>query len=56
MDKATMIEAYCEFKTKKTDPKILISEAMKTAKNYGESEKKGYINAILSKLIIDNEE
>jgi transcription termination factor NusB len=54
MDKAILLETISEYKTNKNaNKKILISEAMKTAKNFGEPDNKGYINAVLDKILIN---
>jgi transcription termination factor NusB len=52
VDKAILLTAISEFKSIKIDAKIIIDQALVTAKYYGEQNSSGYINAILDKILI----
>ncbi|MDR2829349.1 MAG: transcription antitermination protein NusB [Mycoplasmataceae bacterium] len=51
IDKAIIMEAYCENKVLGTDKKIVIDQAIINAKNYSEVNSYKFVNAILDKII-----
>ncbi len=52
IDKAIIMEAYCENKALNTDKKIVIDQAIVNAKNYSEVNSYKFVNAILDKIIV----
>ncbi|MDR2828982.1 MAG: DUF1948 domain-containing protein [Mycoplasmataceae bacterium] len=52
IDKAIIMEAYCENKVLNTDKKIVIDQAIVNAKNYSEANSYKFVNAILDKIIV----
>lgn len=51
IDKAILIESYSEFQVLKIDRKIVIDQAIVTAKNYSDEKSYKFINSILDKLL-----
>ncbi|GMO14415.1 MAG: transcription antitermination factor NusB [Mycoplasmoidaceae bacterium] len=51
IDKAIIMQAYCENKAIGTDKKICIDQAIINAKNYSDINSYKFVNAILDKII-----
>lgn len=51
VDLAILIEAVCEFISLKIDKKVVIDQAIITAKKYSESNSYKFINSILDKIL-----
>lgn len=51
MQKAIMIVAYCEYKVLQRPKAIAIDQALVTSDRYGQLKEKGFINAVLDKIL-----
>lgn len=51
MQRSIMIVAYCETIVLKTPKAVAIDQALVTANKYGQLKEKGFINAVLDKLL-----
>ena len=56
LEQALFLYCYCHFfyDTEETDKKIIINVAVEFAKNYLDSKTKGFVNAILDKVLVKN--
>lgn len=54
MQQAILYVAYCEVKALKRDIAVAIDQALVTADKYGQVQEKGFLNALLDKVLKDN--